>query len=255
MNSELENLIYQYNKYKYKYKRLKKQRQIQMHGGNRDYKSTTEKIILNAIYKFNAKFNKVDASISDEKYKQPFENMENKLDKIGFFNARLPPQSEQHTELPEEWKKHIIETKLCGDEGKDGKIHKLDIEIKNSAKQIGVYEILEKLHRGEIELNFAWSPSNNLVFVNFISKNPHDFTNTNYVFEPSKAYTKPYAFYKGECDSPIVETPFYLLLSRQFTTALTGSWIGLRPEEAFNKTYAEYDFSKMLPLRNMSKTT
>lgn len=255
MSSKSEKIIHKYNKYKYKYKTLKKQQQLQMHGGNRDYKSTTEKIILNAIYKFYAEFNKVDESIRDEKYKQPFINMENKDDKIGFLNVRLPLQSEQHTELQEDWKDHIVETKLCGDEGKDGKIHKLNIKISNSSKQIGVDEILEKIYNGKIEFKFAWSPSNNLVFVNFISKNADDFTDTNYVFEPSKADTKPYAFYKGECNPPVDGTPFYMLLSRQFTTVLTGLWIGRVPEEIFKKTYDTYDFSKMLPLRNMSKST
>ena len=63
MSNELEKLIYKYNKYKYKYKTSKKQQQLQMHGGSKDFKSTTEKIILNAIYKFNVEFNKVDTFI------------------------------------------------------------------------------------------------------------------------------------------------------------------------------------------------
>lgn len=254
MSSKLEKIIHKYNKYKYKYKTLKEQ-QLQMYGGNRDYKSTTEKIILKAIYKFYAEFNKVDESIRDEKYKQPFINMENKDDKIGFFNVRLPLQSEQHTELQEDWRDHIIETNLSDREGKEGKIHKLNIKIRNSVNQIGVSEILEKLYNGKIELKFAWSPSNNLVFINFISKNPDDFTETNYVFEPNKTDTKPYAFYEEQYKPLVDRTPFYQLLSRQFTTILTGLWLGRVPEETFNKTYETYDFSKMLPLRNMSKST
>lgn len=255
MSSKLEKLIYQYNKYKYKYKTFKQQQQLQMHGGHKDPKSTTDKIILAAILKFHAEFDKVDTSIADDKYKQLFINMENMEDKIGFFNARLPPQSEQHTKLPEGWDTHIIETTECS----DGTIYTLDdtIEIKNSSNQIKVEDLLEKLHSGQIEFKFAWSERNKLVFVNFISKNPHDFTNTNYVFRPKKEDVEPYAFYKGECNTPTPssEIPFYMLLSRQFTTYLTALWLGRGTAEAFKKNYDEYDFSKSLPLRNMSTST
>jgi hypothetical protein len=242
---DLKKLHYKTNKYKYKYSQLKKQ--LNMYGGDRDYKATTEKIIVNAIYKFNEKYPLFAEQYLEFKDKTTDE-------KIKFLDEILPAQAEQHTILPDDWKSHIIPstTKCCD----NGIIYKLDIQIPNSAKQIDVNEILDKLHNEKIELNFGWSRGHNLIFLNFISKNADDFTKTEFVFAPKnvpgRQDTKPYAFYQENCPDTLSGVQFYQLLSRKFTTDLIGSWIGKNEEETFNKTYESFDFSKFLPLRNMS---
>ena len=132
------------------------------------------------------------------------------------------------------------------------------MKIPNSVRQIDVHELHKGLLDKSIEIDFAWSSNNKVIFVNFISKDPKMFTKTQFVFKPveipDKPVTVPYAYYKGEHDPNPKDRliPFYQLLSRQFTTNVLGIWSGTMKQDMFNKLYNSYNFTQNLPPRNMS---
>ena len=284
-SNQLKKINYKYNKYKYKYELLKKQ----MRGGGGDppdllhkptdpipdpipdmdihinpdgaphlgertptkqLKDNVSYIIKKAIEKFKEKYGDLPNPESDNNVFCEYFNMlvDIKLLKL---------QRSQHRKLPDDWNdKSNIENKIICENGNI--IYTLKKSVKMSAAKIEVSDIIKRLESKDptFELDFGWSQQYKMLYLNFISTNSSEFDETNFVLEPmslpDKPKPEPYAYWSDKCNEKPKDEQFYALLSRKFTTKLTGAWLGPIPQETFNENYAKLDLSNSLPLRNMS---
>jgi hypothetical protein len=99
--------------------------------------------------------------------------------------------------------------------------------LKKSATNKNLNEILQELQNGTIQIEFTWSESFQVVFVNFFKNvtSKEDIEYVSNAFEPCTCDGKPdskaqaYSYYKSTYDKPIMPSP-YQILSREFTNQI-----------------------------------
>ena len=159
-----------------------------------------------------------------------------------FENIKCLPEHKtvSHTPIEANWKKDAIVTDCVVLNDKlIGYIYHTKIQLKKSATNKNLNEILRGLEENTIKIIFTWSSNFKLVFINFftIVTNEESIEYVNNVYEPCNPdgnpipEAPPYSYNHSTYNKPL-NVPPYQIISREFTNQIY-EWIGRGTLENF----------------------